>query len=89
MLVIFNTGCVQKAAETGINANYKDETYCEKDSDCTLRDSCCNSCHKDYVNIYNKDPVPKEDCTIFCTQDCPLPSKFTKPVCDENRCVPS
>lgn len=73
---------------TPLNPKYlTDESYCEKDSDCTTRPSCCNPCYKDYVNIYHKDPIPKEQCKTRCKQDCPPPSKFGPPVCQENKCT--
>lgn len=73
-----------------LNPKYlTDETYCEKDSDCTTRPSCCNPCYKNYVNIYHKDPIPKEQCQGMCKQDCPPPSKFGPPVCQNNKCVSS
>ncbi len=65
------------------------ESYCEKDSDCTTRPSCCNSCYKNYVNIYHKDPIPQEQCSGMCKQDCPPPSRFGPPVCRNNKCTSS
>jgi hypothetical protein len=66
-----------------------DEKYCEQDSDCTLRDNCCNSCYKDYVNIYNKDTIPIDQCPIrACKEDCPDLSIFKEPVCVNSQCVP-
>lgn len=73
-----------------INPRYfSDETYCEKDSDCTTRPSCCNPCYKNYVNIYHKDPIPKDQCKGMCVQDCPPPETFGDPVCRNNRCTSS
>jgi len=66
---------------------YAAETYCEQNSDCVLRDNCCNPCLKDYVNIYHEERIPAEECTTFCVQNCPDPSTFPAPVCRENRCM--
>jgi len=76
--------------EKSANSLYTtNEKYCEKNSDCTKRDNCCNSCHKDYVNIYNTKTPPKEECKIeLCTQDCPSPESYTDAVCVNNECVP-
>ena len=82
--IIFISACTQ-------NSKYNsDEKYCEKDSDCTLRDNCCNPCYKDYINIYNKEKLSAEECPIeVCVQDCPAPESFSEPVCINNQCSPS
>lgn len=65
---------------------FEDERYCEEDSECGLRTSCCNSCHKEYVNIYHLKTIPDEECDQFCTMDCPPPETYTDPVCRDNQC---
>ena len=74
---------------TSVNPNkyFTNESYCEKDSDCTTRPSCCNPCYKDYVNIYHKNPMPKDQCKTRCKQDCPSPDTFGPPVCRNNKCA--
>jgi len=74
-----------------LNPKYlSDESYCEKDSDCTTRPACCNPCYREFVNIYHKDPIPRDQCTKFCPQDCPPPEFFSgNPVCRENKCTSS
>ena len=68
--------------------NYQNnEKYCEQDSDCTTRPSCCNECYRDYVNIYHRVKKDLECPLDLCPQDCPPPSSFPKAVCRNNACV--
>lgn len=80
--------CQHKIPEEKPENPYLDEEYCEKDSDCTLRVNCCNPCYRDYVNVYNKEPIPKENCTQLCKTDCPDISIYNKPICINSKCSP-
>lgn len=84
MAVIFISACT-------LNSKYySDEKYCERNKDCTLRENCCNSCYKDYVNIYHKEKLSPEECPInVCAQICPSPDSFSEPVCINNQCSPA
>ena len=89
-VVVWNKNLLPTLPHMPTNPKYlSDESYCEKDSDCTTRPNCCNSCYKDYVNIYNKDPISKEQCQFGCIADCPSPETFSDSVCRENKCTPS